>query len=186
MTKSVEIGSSAWAADLQQFRDAISSISSDKEAIQQDFNKLIAALQSLDESWKGPGGLYFSEGIKPLSNAGNQMINVIGDVITRLGITLHNYENAESTNTDNLSHQMPSGGTGSKSSGSKSSSTKPGGSSRSDVNHAVATPGSSSAPKGDTLRTDELLSGSPENNAPKGDTLRTDELLSGSPENTSA
>jgi uncharacterized protein YukE len=156
MTKSVEIGSQAWAADLQQFRDAISSIASDKEAIQQDFNELISALQSLDESWNGPGELSFGEGIGPLSSAGNQMIDVIGDVITRLGITLNNYENAEVTNTDNLSHQMPSGGTGPKSGGSK-----PSGSSQKGVEHTVAESGRSTAstPREALVAAREVLSG---------------------------
>jgi uncharacterized protein YukE len=109
MAQTVQIGSEAWAADLQAFRDAIGSITSDRDAIKGDFDQIISLLQTLGDSWKGPGGLAFSEGIDPLSNAGNQMIDVIGDVISRLGITLHNYENAETTNTQNLSHQPPTG-----------------------------------------------------------------------------
>jgi uncharacterized protein YukE len=104
MAKTVQIGSEEWAADLQAFRDAIGSITSDRDAISGDFNEIISLLQSLGDSWKGPAGLAFSEGIEPLSGAGNQMINVISDVISRLGITLQNYENAEAANTKNLSH----------------------------------------------------------------------------------
>jgi uncharacterized protein YukE len=155
MAKEVQVGSQAWAADLQQFRDAISSIGSDKRAIKGDFDQLISALKSLDDGWKGPGGLAFSEGIEPLSNAGNQMIDVIGDVITRLGITLQNYENAEVTNTKNLSHQPPPSGTNSKPSGS---------------NHSAPAVGRSEAstPRAALLLAGEALSGRSE-----GATART-------------
>lgn len=84
MAKTVQIGSEAWGADLQAFRDAISSITGDRDAIKKEFGEITSLLQSLGDGWTGPGGLAFSEGIDPLSSAGNQMISVISDVISRL------------------------------------------------------------------------------------------------------
>jgi len=99
----VVIGSRAWAADLQQFRDAISSIASEKQAVQDDFDEIISLLNSLQANWDGPAGWAFAAGPGPLASAGQQMIDVITDVIKRLGMTLQNYEDAEIANTKNLS-----------------------------------------------------------------------------------
>ncbi len=98
------IGSSEWTADLQQFKDAIKSITANNDAIQADINQITADMQSLASGWRGPAGGAFEQLQQPLANAGQQTVAVINEVIYRMNITLQNYENAESTNTNNLSN----------------------------------------------------------------------------------
>ena len=104
MSNTVTIGSTEWAADLQQFRDAISSITSDKKVIQSDFDEIISLLNTLQSNWIGLAGWAFAGACDPLTAAGQQMVDVITEVIKRLGVTLQNYEDAEAANAKNLKH----------------------------------------------------------------------------------
>lgn len=104
MSGTVVIGSAEWKADLGQFKDAIGTIESKHGAIEKDFNQIVTELSNLSANWSGPAGLGLLFLINPVQTSGQKMVDVIGDVISAMKTTLQNYEDAESTNTKNLSH----------------------------------------------------------------------------------
>jgi uncharacterized protein YukE len=98
------IGSPEFEADLEQFRNTISSVESRKSDIEDLFGQMMALLSGLFDSWTGPAGIGLQFNLPPLQDAGKNAVNVIGDTITAMKTTLHNYELAETVNTKNLPH----------------------------------------------------------------------------------
>lgn len=104
MSGTVIIGSTEWKADLQQFGDAIKTIESKHDSIEKNFNKIVGQLSDLSANWSGPAGIGLLFLINPVQTSGQQMVGVIGDVISAMKTTLQNYEHAENANAKNLSH----------------------------------------------------------------------------------
>jgi WXG100 family type VII secretion target len=102
MAGTVVVGSQQFQVDLQQFTDAIGTVTADRNTIADDFGQIKSALNNLGSSWQSPAGGTYDTLQTSLTSATQQMISVLDDIISRMNTTYQNYDNAENSNAQNL------------------------------------------------------------------------------------
>lgn len=99
----IQIGSDVFKVDLQQLQDAIGRISQDRDGISEDFANITAKFDALQGGWQGPAADSYEDLRTTLQNATSQLLDLLSDTISRMQTTYDGYENAETTNSNNLS-----------------------------------------------------------------------------------
>jgi WXG100 family type VII secretion target len=103
MSGTVTVGSQEFTVDLEQFSAAITTVSGCQSAIESYFSQIASKMSSLEDSWVGPAGSSYAELQSSLVAAGNQMIDVLSQIVQAMRTTYGTYLNAETTNAANLS-----------------------------------------------------------------------------------
>jgi WXG100 family type VII secretion target len=101
--KTIIVGSTEFKVDLQQFEQAIGTVSSSTNAINEDFVQIQTILQAVEMAWKGPAGETYQEVQATLTSATGEMISTLGQVISRMKTTYQNYLDMETANANNVS-----------------------------------------------------------------------------------
>ena len=99
----IQIGSEEFRVDLQQLQDAIGQISQDRGGISDDFASIISRFDATQAAWQGPAANSFEELRVTLQNATTTLLDLLAEVISRMQSSYDSYENAETTNSQNLS-----------------------------------------------------------------------------------
>lgn len=104
MAGTVTIGSEQFRVDMQEFAGAIATITSSRNAIEDDFGQIKSLFNDLHDHWQSPSGDTFESLQTGLTNSAAQMVNVLNDIVYRMNITYQNYQEAETVNAGNLGH----------------------------------------------------------------------------------
>jgi WXG100 family type VII secretion target len=102
MANIVYYGSTQYKVDLEQFEDAIKTVSSSLYAIDDDMAAITTLVQAVESTWKGPAGVSFQVVQSALSAAASQMSETLGDVLAAMKTSYGNYVAAEDANTQNM------------------------------------------------------------------------------------
>ena len=93
----------AWKVDLAAFADAITTVSGLYDDIQGlVFNNIQAVFNTIESQWQSPAGTSFVAARTNFNIVALDLLNVLYEVKTRMGLTLVNYQITEITNTENL------------------------------------------------------------------------------------
>lgn len=103
MANTIQIGSEEFKVDLAQLAAAIGTVSSNRDAIENDLKQLESELAALASSWQSPAGATFDDFQATLISAAGKMSSVLDQMVSRMRTTHDTYLNAEQANTKNLS-----------------------------------------------------------------------------------
>jgi WXG100 family type VII secretion target len=95
-------GSSQFTVDLEQFSEAITTVTTCQSAISTDFSDIKSELTKVLDAWSGPAAESYSDVQKALDSAMQTLENVLGQIVSRMNVTYSNYLNAEQANSSNL------------------------------------------------------------------------------------
>jgi WXG100 family type VII secretion target len=98
----VVIGSTEFKADLDQFNAAITQVSQAQDGIVESFRQLRNELANVESTWLSPAGTTYSDAQQVLNSSISQMLDVLDQMVSRMKVTLQNYQQAEQANTQNL------------------------------------------------------------------------------------
>jgi uncharacterized protein YukE len=102
VTKDIAVGSEEFKVDLEEFSNAVGSVSKDRDAIADDFKNLKTQFEDAKAAWDSPAGSAFAELENWLTSAIQQANDALDAMVTRMGVTLANYQGMESANANNL------------------------------------------------------------------------------------
>jgi WXG100 family type VII secretion target len=98
----VVIGSTEFKADLDQFSAAITQVSQAQDGIVESFQQLRNELANAESTWQSPAGTTYSDAQQVLNDSISQTLDVLDQIVSRMKVTLQNYQQAEQANTQNL------------------------------------------------------------------------------------
>ena len=92
-----------FSVDLGEFSGAIGRVGGDRDTIESANSQIVAQFKAVEAAWQSPAGESFTTFLTDLVSATQQLQQLLDDMVSRMQTTYHNYSNAESTNTSNLS-----------------------------------------------------------------------------------
>lgn len=95
-------GGRVFTADLGEFSDAIGRVSADRDTIDAANAQIVAEFQAVEAAWRSPAGESFTTFLSDLTSTTQQLQELLDDMVSRMQTTYHNYADAETTNTANL------------------------------------------------------------------------------------
>lgn len=98
----VIVGSPQFTVDLEQFSDAIATITACQGTISNDFTQIQSELTKVANAWSSPAGQSYSDVQDALNSDINNLESLLAEIVKRMNQTYANYQNAEQTNSNNL------------------------------------------------------------------------------------
>jgi WXG100 family type VII secretion target len=95
-------GSSQFTVDLEQFSDAITTVTTCQNAISQDYSQIQSELTAVADAWSSPAGQSYEDVQSALNSAMQNLEGLLAEILTRMQQTYQNYQDTEQTNSTNL------------------------------------------------------------------------------------
>ena len=109
MSDTITYGSHEFEVDLGQLSDAIGSVGAQRDAIRTAFEQIKSHFSDVGAMWFGPAGQSFRDFDSTLQTAAQDTLDVLDDIVNRLGTAYQNYSDAEATNVGNLTSDNGNG-----------------------------------------------------------------------------
>lgn len=104
MAGPIVVGSEEFQVDMHDFATAIATVTRCRNAIEDDFGKIKSLFNDVYDHWQSPSGDTFDSVQTALTNATDQLMSVLNDIVNRMNVTYQNYEQMETVNAGNLQH----------------------------------------------------------------------------------
>lgn len=104
MARTVTIGSVEFKVDLAHMHDAIGTVTTAADAIESDFTAIEGFLKGVEGIWSSPAAKSYADVYPQLVSRGQDLVDVLRDMIRRMQTTYDNYAAAEHANKDGFSH----------------------------------------------------------------------------------
>lgn len=102
MAGTVIIGSAEFRSDLRQMEETIGRVTRDRDGISSALRQIGAHFDALERAWQSKAGTSYDVLRTEIQQNAGQLLDLLGEMISRMRATYGNYENAERTNAENL------------------------------------------------------------------------------------
>jgi len=114
-------GDTSFMVDLGALQDAIGSVSSQRDVINEGVAQMRNDFSNIEASWQGPAAGSFTTLTATFNTAVDQLTSVLDEAISKMQTAYDNYASTEQTNTGNYTVMMENQGSGNQGTGNQGS-----------------------------------------------------------------